>query len=269
MTSLFANFKFAIFTLLIFVVFTKSSFAIESRSQREAVVSSRSKRFFKANRAKQYLSLTGNYSDTNTSRSYQINSRYLYQTSRFINELNFDYELKFADVGSGKKKRYDIKTVNNYDFGLTSKAKLFATNFYSVFYHRTIFDKLSAFYSDNRTAVGIGYILFKEQLEIDFSASNHVIKTSGHKIDYIISHRLNYKISNNFYLNQRGFLYFDNNSLDGEIRSSFIYRINNKFYLELSHNFEQRRYREIPNKPVIDNISRSLSFGIVFDLGGE
>ena len=87
----------------------KNSLAIETRSNREAIIAPRTKKFYKGSRAKQYLSLTGNYSSDNNSRNYQATSRYLYQSNNFIHELNFDHEVKYADVGSGKKKQFDIK----------------------------------------------------------------------------------------------------------------------------------------------------------------
>ena len=246
----------------------KNSFAVEVRSNREAIITPRTKKFYKSSRAKQYLSLTGNYSSDNNSRNYQANSRYLYQSTDFIHELNFDHEVKYADVGSGKKKQFDIKTSELYDITLASKARILASNFYGVFYHRTIYDDMSSFYYDNRTASGFGYIFFKDKLEVDFSTSNHVMKELGSETDYIISTRLNYKFWDNFTLNQRSYFFIDRYSLDNEFKTSLIYRLNQKLSFEIRHNFEQRRYRDAPFKPLINNVSRSINVGFVFDLGG-
>ena len=247
----------------------KNSFAIELRSNREAIVTPRSKKFYKGSRAKQYLSLTGNYSSDNNSRNYQANSRYLYQSTNFIHELNFDHEVKYADVGSGKKKQYDIKISELYDITFASKARILTSNFYGVFYHRTIYDDMSSFYYDNRTASGFGYVFFKDKFEIDLSASNHVMKELGSEIDYILSTRLNYKFLENFTLNQRSYFFIDRYSLDNEFKTSLIYRLNQKLSFEIRHNFENRRYRDAPYKPLINNVSRSINFGFVFDLGGS
>ncbi len=256
-----------LFVLCIFFN-VKNSFAVEIRSNREAIITPRTKKFYKGSRAKQYLSLTGNYSSDNNSRNYQANSRYLYQSTNFIHELNFDHEVKYADVGSGKKKQFDIKTSELYDITFASKGRILASNFYGVFYHRTIYDDMSSFYYDNRTASGFGYIFFKDKLEVDFSTSNHVMKKLGSETDYIISTRLNYKFWDNFTLNQRSYFFIDRYSLDNEFKTSLIYRLNQKLSFEIRHNFEQRRYRDVPFKPLINNVSRSINVGFVFDLGG-
>lgn len=254
------------FLLLVFFKSTPAV-AIESRSQREAVATVRSKKFYRGNRAKQYLSLTGQYSSDNNSRHYDANMRYLYQSSKNIHEVNFNHEVNYNDVGSGKKKLYDVKTSELYDIALASKMRFFSTPIYLVAYHRTIYDDMSSFYYDNRSAGGVGVIFFKDKIEIDISAANHDIKNEGQEKDYIASYRLNHNFLENFTINQRGFLYFDRNSLDCELRSSVIYRYNHKFSFEIRHNFENRRYKTAPNKLPINNVSRSISFGMVFDLG--
>ena len=261
-----------VFSALIFLCIffnANNSLAIESRSTREAIVSPRTKKFYKGSRAKQYLSLTGNYSSDNNSRNYQATSRYLYQSANFIHEFNFDHEVKYADVGSGKKKQFDIKTSELYDTTFASKARILASNFYGVLYHRTIYDDMSSFYYDNRTATGFGYIFFKDKLEVDLSTSNHVMKNLGSEIDYILSTRLNYKFWENFTLNQRSYFFIDRYSLDNEFKTSLIYRLNQKLSFEIRHNFENRRYRDAPHKPLINNVSRSINVGFVFDLGGS
>lgn len=254
-------------SLLFLIISFKDSSAIEARSQREAIIAPRTKKFYSTNRAKQYLSLTGNYSSDNNSRDYQANSRYLYQSPNFIHELNFEHEVKYADVGSGKKKQYDVKTSESYDATLASKARIFSTNFYGVFYHRTLYDDMSSYYYDNRTASGLGYIFFKDKIELDFSLSSRVLKDIGQETDYIISWRVIHKFFDNFTFNQRAYFFFDKNSLDNEFRTSLIYRLNQKLSFEIRHNFEQRRYRELPYKPLINNVSRSINIGFIFDLG--
>jgi hypothetical protein len=249
------------------IIFQSSAVAVESRSQREASIAPRTKKFFKGNRAKQYISLTGNYSSNNTSRTYQANVRYLYQSWRYIHELNFDHEVKYADTGSGKKKIYDAKTSESYDGTFASKVRFFDSKFYGVFYHRMLYDDMSSYYYDHRTALGLGTMLFDEKLELDFSSSSRVVKDIGQETDYIISYRLNHKILTNLTINQRSYFFIDKNSLDLELRTSLVYRLNQKLSAEIRHNFEKRRYRDLPYKPLINNVSRSISVGLVFDLG--
>jgi len=260
---------FASIFAILFLNKPQNSLAIESRSQREAVIAPRAKKFFKGNRAKQYISLTGNYSSNNSSRTYQASCRYLYQNWRFINELNFDHEVKYADRGSGKKKLYDVKYSELYDSTFSSKIRLFSTKFYAIFYHRLIYDDMSSFYYDHRTAGGVGYIFFNDKLEVDFSTASRVVKDITPKTDYILSWRLNHKFFDNFTINQRSYFFIDKNSLDVEFKTSLIYRLNQKLSFEIRHNFEKRRYRDLPSKPLINNVSRSVNVGLIFDLGAE
>ena len=101
----------ALFFLCIFFN-AKNSFAIESRSTREAIVSPRTKKFYKGSRAKQYLSLTGNYSSDNNSRNYQATSRYLYQSANFIHEFKTKMNSYFSQNPNLKKMYEELKKTN-------------------------------------------------------------------------------------------------------------------------------------------------------------
>jgi len=262
--------KFAKINLLIiwFFFYISDALAVESRSKREAIITPRSKKFYKSNRAKQYLSLTGGYASDSSSNSQTLDSRYLFQSYRFIHELNFDYEMDQKNVGSGKKKRFNVKTAQAFDFSMANKIRLFSSQFYNVLYHRLLYDELSSYYYDHRTAGGLGYIFFKDKWELDASVSNYVIKDMPSRVDFIVSSRLNYKLFDNLTLNQRSYLFLDKMSVDYEFRTSLIYRLNQKMSFEVRHNFEKRRYRDVKNKPAINDVSRAITIGLVFDLGG-
>ena len=98
-----------IFSFLFFLFFSFSAFALEKEAQREAIVTPRSKRFYPTPKARQYVSFGGIYSSDYNSKEYQLNSRYLYQSNKMVNEMNFDHEVKYADSGSGSNKKYGIK----------------------------------------------------------------------------------------------------------------------------------------------------------------
>lgn len=266
------NYYFSItkIKLVLFLVFMQisSAFAVESRSKREAILTPRSKKFYKGNRAKQYLSLTGGYASDKSYTSQALDGRYLYQNYQFIHELNFDYKMDQKDVGSGKKKRFNVKTAQAFDFTMANKIRLFSSQFYGVLYHRLLYDELSSYYHDHRTAGGGGYIFFKDKWELDASISNYVIKDMPSRIDFIVSSRINYKLLDNLTLNQRSYLFLDKMSVDYELRTSLIYRLNQKMSFEIRHNFEKRRYRDFKNKPAINDVSRAITVGLVFDLGG-
>lgn len=254
------------FFLFFSLYFCDFSYAIESEAQREAVVAPRAKRFYKSSRARQYLSLGGSYSSDYNSKNYQLNSRYLYQSENFVNEINFEHQSNYADSGSGSGKKYDLKKSELYDLALSSKARLGSSNNYAVGYHRSIYDDLSKYYYDTRTAFGLGRMFFKEKLEIDFSIGRRDVKDYGGKLDFITSWRANFKITDNLTFIQRAYWFLDNESIDNQFKTSLVYRLSDRVSFELRHNFEQRRYEE-DNKNITSNfVNRSITIGLIFDL---
>ena len=250
----------------IFLAFiANQALAIESRDNREDVVSPRNKRFYRSNSARQYLSFGGSYSTDYNSKSYQLNSRYLYQSQNFIHEINFKNESNYADKGSGSSKRFDVKTSELYDFVVASKARIGDSKNYGLLFHRTIHDRLSTYKSDIHTAIGLGRMFFKERVELDVSLGYHDIKSSGHEVDVISSIRTNFKLGQNTTLIQRGYWFFDHKSFDNELKTSLVYRVKESMSLELRHNYEQRRY-ENEKYSSTNQISRSFTVGLIFDL---
>lgn len=256
------------FFLLLFspLFFCDLAFALESTAQREAVIAPRSKRFYKASRARQYLSLGGSYMSDYNSRSYQLNSRYLYQSENFINEINFEHQSEYGDSGSGTNKKYDIKKKELYDLALSTKGRINKGSNYFVGYHRTIYDDLSKYGYDTRTAFGVGHMFFKEKLELDLSAGRRDLKDAKAKIDFIISWRANVKITENITFIQRAYWFLDNKSLDNQFKTSLVYRLSERLSFELRHNFERRRYEENNQDSVNNFLNRSITIGLIFDL---
>jgi hypothetical protein len=244
-----------------------SAFAVESESQREAVITPRSKRFYKIGKdSRQYVALGGVYSSDYNSKKYQLNSRYLFQSDSFVNESNFDHESNYADKGSGVNREYAVKTSELYDLSLSSKARIGESRNYGVFYHRSIYDKLSKFYYDGRVAVGLGRMFFNGKLEWDASLSYHDVKEYGNEVDFITSWRANFKITDNLKFVQRAYLFIDHESMDNQFRTSLVYRIRKRLSFEIRHNFEQRRYEEDLKYKTTNLVNRSVTLGVVFDL---
>lgn len=257
-----ARFSFFLF----FILLDSEAFAIEARSDREAVVSPRAKRFYKSDRARQYLSFGGSYSSDYNSKNYQLTSRYLYQSKKYIHEINFDHQSNYADTGSGKNKKYDIKKSELYDLTIASKARLGESENYAVFFNRDIYDDLSKYYYDVRTAVGLGRMFFREKLEWDVSMGYHDIKNYGYEVDVITSWRANFKITEHLSFMQRAYWFFDHESIDNEFKTSLVYRLSDKMSFELRHNFEKRRYEDDDSRVVSNSVSRSVTIGLIFDL---
>lgn len=255
------------FSFLFFLLnFCNHAFALESEAQREAVVAPRAKRFYKASRARQYLAIGGAYASDYNSKDYQFNSRYLYQSDKFVNEINFEQQSSYADSGSGSNKKYDVKKTELYDVMLSSKARLGESNNYALGYHRSIYDDLSKYYFDTRTALGLGRMFFKEKLELDFSIGRRDVKDYDRKIDFITSWRANFKVTDKTTFIQRAYWFFDNESIDNQFRTSLVYRLNERLSFELRHNFEQRRYEEDPKNVNNNFVNRSVTIGLIFDL---
>lgn len=258
--------------LLLLVVsvfsFCANSFAISSESYREAVVSPRSKKFYKSNSTKQYLSLGGNYSSDQDSKDYQLTTRYFYQNNNFVHEANFLKEDNYSNAGTAAGKTYLVKDSELYDFSLSSKARIKDSKNYGVFFHRTIYDDLSKYYYDLHTAVGAGRKFFNDKIELDLSLGYQDVKEYGYKMDVVSSIRTNLKLTNKLTLIQRGYWFIEPESFDNELKTSLIYRLGPKTSFEIRHNFEQRRYEDdtAKKRAVINQVSRSITIGMVFDL---
>lgn len=252
--------------LLILLFFNFSAYALEKEAQREAIVTPRSKKFYPQVRARQYISLGGVYSSDYNSKEYQFNSRYLYQSNKMVNEMNFEHEVKYADSGSGSQKQYGAKDRELYDLALSSKIKIGESNNYFVGYHRSIYDEFSDYTYDVRNALGVGRAFFDGGFELDASLGYRDVKSEGEKMDFITSWRSNVKITQKLTFIQRAYLFLDNESMDNQFRTSLLYRIGERLSLELRHNFEQRRYEDNTRNQVDNLVNRSVTIGLVFDL---
>ncbi len=251
-------------SLFLFLVFPLKVFAIDSESDRESVISSRSKRFYKSNSARQYVAFGGGYASDQNSKDYNLNSRYLYQSNKFINEASFLHESKYANLSSANSQL--VKKSELYDLSLSNKTRIFETRNYGVLYHRTIYDDLSKYYYDLRSAVGVGRMFFNEKVEFDIGAGYLDSKTYGYKTSLVTSMRVNLKISDRITLSQRGYVFTDQETLDNELKTSLVYRLGSKISFEIRHIFEQRRYEDNSKRIQNNLIYKSLTFGFVFDL---
>jgi putative salt-induced outer membrane protein YdiY len=258
--------------LFVLVLFSALAFtaedvlAVESESQRDAIVAPRAKRFYKSSRARQYLSLGGTYTSDYNSKYYQLTSRYLYQGENAVHEANFKQQTDYADSGSGTNKKYDVRKSELYDFSWSSKRRFGESKNYGVFYHRTIHDKFEQYSHDSRNAIGVGRMFFNERLEWDVSLGYHDVQHYGSEADLITSWRANFKLSDKITFVQRAYLFFDKNSTDTDFKTSLVYRIDEKLSFELRHNLEQRNYIEDGDNEATNRVNRTVTVGLIFDL---
>lgn len=251
---------------ILFVIFSPfQSFAAGTESHREAIVTARSKNFYKANKTRKYLTLGGKYSSDYNSKEREFNARYLYQNYKLINELDFENESQYADKGSGTNRK-SVKKSEFYDLSLSSKIRIKDSKNYGILFHRTMYDDLSKYYYDLHSAAGLGRMFFNEGFHLDLSVGYHDVKNYGHSVNFIPSFRTKFKITKNLRFSQRGYWFLDHESMDNGIRSRLSYRINEKVSLELRHNFEQRRYENDGDNASENLVNRSITIGLTFRL---
>lgn len=253
------------FCFLLYCLLPAAAFAIDSESNREDVVSPRSKKLYKTDIVRSYISLGGGQTSDYNSKNNRFNARYFYQNQNFINEINLQNEVKYADRGSGKNKKYGEKTSELYDAAFSTKMRISDGQNYIVGYHRTIYDDMSKYYYDLHTAAGIGRMFFGGKIELDCSLGYHDVKNYGHEVNLIPSIRTNLQLTKNLTFLQRGYWFIDRESTDNELKTSLVYRIKKRTSLEIRHTFEQRRY-ENDNRNVTNQVSRAFTIGMVFDL---
>lgn len=242
------------------------TYALDSESDREKISSAKSRKFYKSSRANQSLLLSGNKDSDQNSKSYQIDSRYYYQSDRQMHEVNFFQKTSYANFSSAAGKNYLVKKSELYDAMTSNKFMLGESKNYAALYSRANYDELSTYYYDLRSAIGLGRIFFDDKIEIDASIGYIDIKNSGSKTFLLPSFRANFPISKNVTLTQRGYWFIDYESMDNEVRTTLKYRINNKVSLSLNHIFEQRKYDDVKKRAQINETRRYISFGLVFDL---
>lgn len=246
-----------------FIILSDPALALDSESDREKIVAARSKKFYRSSRAIQSFLLSGNKDSDYNSKSYQIDSRYYYQSEKQMHEINFFHKVAYSQSSSqGLKKTSELyDTLLSNKFMLSSESKN-----YGVLYNRVNYDEFSSYYYDLRSAVGFGRIFFDDKVELDASIGYMDIKNSGSKSFLLPSIRMNFPITRNLTFTQRAYWFIDYESMDDEIRTTLKYRINNRVSLALNHIFEQRKYDDLNKSAAVNQTRRYLSVGFVFDL---
>ena len=240
---------------------------VESESSREEIVTARSKKFYRGKKQRQYISFGGVYSSDYNSKDFDFSTRYLYQDSRLINEVNFLNENKYGDQGSGDNKEYRVKKSERYDLVLSSKIRINKdSKYYTTLFHRTLYDDMSSYYYDLYNGIGFGKYIFNDRTELDISVGYRNTHNSGNSLSFIPSIRTNFRLSKNVKLIQQGYIFINNISMDNGLKTRLSYRLNKELSIELRHNFEQRRYENIKTGQTSNLVNRAITFGIIFDL---
>jgi hypothetical protein len=109
-------------------------------------------------------------------------------------------------------------------------------------------------------------MFLNDKIEFDVSLGYHDVKAYGYEVDVVTSIRTNFKLSPNLTLIQRGYAFIDHESMDNQLNTSLVYRLNSKLSFEIRHNFETRRYEESDKHATKNLVNRSITIGLVFDL---
>ena len=258
----FLSFLFLLFLFLISVV--DLALALDSESDREKIVAARSRKFYRSSRATQSLIISGNKDSDYNSKSYQLDSRYYYQSEKQMHEINFFHKTAYA--ASSSTQNILVKKSELYDVMMSNKFLLGQTKNYGLFYNRLNYDELSSYYYDRRIAAGLGRVFFEDKIELDFSVGYMDIKNFGSKTFLLPSIRLNLPITKNLTFTQRAYWFVDYESMDDDVRTTLKYRLSNRVSLALNHIFEQRKYGDEKKHTAINQTRRYFSIGLSFDL---
>ncbi len=254
---------------LIFVCFflTSNAFAIDNESDRERIVSAKSRKFYKNGNISQSILLSGNRDSDQNSKEYQLDCRYYYRSGKQMHEFYFTHEQNYSNLGTAKNKHHLVKKSELYDAIISDKFMIADSNNYAVFYGRANYDDLSSYYYDYRVAGGVGRIFFDDKVELDASVGYNNIKVyDKYQMFFLPSVRINLQLTKNISLINRGYFFINSNSIDNDFRTTIKYRISKKVSFAINHTYEQRRYKETSQESVSNQIRKYLSFGLVFDL---
>lgn len=251
----------------LFFLLTTNSFAVDSESDRERIVSAKARRFYKAGNVNQSILFSGNRDSDQNSKEYHIDCRYYYRSNRQMHEFYFVHEQNYANLGTSKNKRYLVKKSELYDAIISDKFMIADSNNYATFYGRANYDDLSSYYYDYRVAGGVGRVLFDDKIELDASVGYNDIKIyNKYQMFFLPSIRVNLQLTKNTTFTHRGYFFINSNSVDNDFRTTLKYRLSKKVSLAFNHTYEQRRYAETGDTSVTNQIRKYISFGLIFDL---
>jgi hypothetical protein len=246
--------------------FSKNCFALvlETASDRKVIATEKSRKFERSNRINQYISLSGYYDSDYNSYDYNLSARYKYQSNSRIIYTRFDHSSKYkiqVKISRDEPTKYS----EFYELTISHKERIMEQNNYIAFYNNTQYDDMSKYYYDVRSAIGLGRFFFDQNLEFDLSIGYRDVKNYDQKnVNVIPSFRVNIDLTDKLKFVQRGFLFIDYKSMDNELSSKLIYDLNSKTSLQLSHEFDQRRYEDDSKESIVNQVSRKTTIGLIY-----
>lgn len=250
---------FLIFVIHFFLVQNNFCFALDSESDREKIFSSFSRKLYQTKTSRTSILVSGNYDSDYNSKEIRSDIRAYYKSSTQSHEINFINEVNYSNLGTTIGKTYRVKRSELYDTIIASKFKLFETKNYIVAFGRLNYNDMSNYYYDHRQALGVGKSFYKDNLEFDLSIGQMDIKNTGYKIFIMPTYRINVDLSKKVTFTQRGYIFFDHESMDNDLRTTLKYKLSKKTSMALNHTFEQRQY-DNNAKNQADRINRTRRY---------
>ncbi len=254
--------------LVLFSFLSLESFAIDNNAtDRSRVIAPRNDRFYKNARKRQYVNFSGEYESDENSKQYVVLTGHFYRSAKWINETDFLYQVDYSQKASNNNEL--LKSSELYDFQMSSKAIIKDTQEYLLFYNRSKYNKLSTYYYDITTAVGVGRMFFDDRLEIDVAIGHNEVKEFDQKTTFIPSFRAEFDIYEKLHFIQRGYMFFSDQADDYQLRTRLQYPITGRLYLQLSYDYDKRVYTNSDKNSKVNEVHRRILFGFRYDLGSN
>ncbi len=236
----------------------------ETPGERKAIASEKNRTFDRNNKVRQFMALSGYRDSDYNSKDYNLSGRYGYTSNRNVAYIKFEHESRYkiqVKVARGVPTKYS----ELYDVTLSDKIRILEQKNYVALYHRTQYDDMSDYYYDLRTAVGLGRFFKDQDIQFDLSLGYRDVKNYGNIMNVIPSLRVKFDLTDKLQFVQRGFFFIDHESIDNELITKLIYKIDSKISLQLTHDYEQTRYEDdTKRKMPINRVSRRTTIGIIY-----
>lgn len=244
-------------------------------------INKRNERFFRNRVTRNFISASGEYKSSESSKQYAFNIDHFFKNQYWISDIELQSKTVYEANSSSKKER--VKESDFYKAIISEKIRIFDSNNYFILFNESRYDnEADSSYYDIVTSVGLGRSFFNDSFEVDCSygiakakdinsISHHNTRT---RFDYqrdvlTTSFRSEFILFDNIKYVQRGYTYFSEDIDSYYLNSRLLYPINRKLYLQISHIFNKRTYEKY-NKfsiPIykINEIDRQLYLGFRFD----
>jgi len=273
---------FFFYLFFCYFIINNSLFADDDNfDDRSRQINKRNERFFKNRTTRNFISASGEYKSSESTKQYALNIDHFFKNQYWISDIELQSKTTYEATSSSKKERVKKSDLNKAI--ISEKIRIFDSNNYFILFNESRYDnEADISYYDIVTSAGFGRSFFNDSFEIDCSygiAKAKDINSISHnstktRFDYqrdviTTSFRSEFILFDNIKYVQRGYAYFSGDIDSYYLNSRLLYPINKKLYLQISHIFNKRTYEKYnkSNIPIykINEIDRQLYLGFRFD----